>query len=115
MQHKPPVASSARLTSAVQDGARLNALYTAGLLGGAPEPVFDRFARLAARVAEAPTALVSLVADDRQVFPGMCGLPQPWADARETPLTYSFCQHVVANAAPLVIETPARIRCCART
>ena len=34
----------------------------------------------------------------------MCGVTQPWADARQTPLSHSFCQHVVANAAPLVIE-----------
>jgi diguanylate cyclase (GGDEF)-like protein len=44
------------------------------------------------------------VAGDRQGFAGLCGLPQPWADARGTPLSHSFCQHVVANAAPLVIE-----------
>jgi diguanylate cyclase (GGDEF)-like protein len=44
------------------------------------------------------------VTDERQVFAGLCGIPQPWADARETPLSHSFCQHVVANGAPLVIE-----------
>jgi diguanylate cyclase (GGDEF)-like protein len=98
------VASSGRLDEALHDKGRLEALHAQGLLHGAPAPVFDRFARLAARVADVPTALVSLVADDRQGFAGLCGLPQPWADARGTPLSHSFCQHVVANAAPLVIE-----------
>lgn len=100
---QPPVASSARLSAAVHNGGRIAALKAEGLLDGDPEPIFDRFARLAARVADTPTALVSVVADDRQYFAGLCGVAQPWADARQTPLSHSFCQHVVANAAPLVI------------
>ncbi len=105
---KPPVASHSRLAAGVADGERLRALTAAGLLDSAPEPTFDRFARLAARVAETPTALVSVVSDERQYFAGMCGLGQPWADARQTPLSHSFCQHVVANAAPLVVEDARR-------
>ena len=102
--YQPPVASSSRLHAAVTEHARLGALQTAGLLDGAPEPVFDRFARLAARVARTPTALVSVVSGDAQHFAGLCGVAQPWADARQTPLSHSFCQHVVAHAAPLVID-----------
>jgi diguanylate cyclase (GGDEF)-like protein len=101
---QPPVASGARLSAALRDAERIAALNAEGLLDGAPEPMFDRFARLAARVANAPTALVSVVGDDRQCFAGLCGLGQPWADARQTPLSHSFCQHVMANAAPLIIE-----------
>ena len=105
---QPPVASSARLSAGVRNGDRLAALNAEGLLDAAPEPMFDRFARLAARVAGAPTALVSVVTDDRQHFAGLCGLAQPWADARQTPLSHSFCQHVVANAAPLVVDDARR-------
>ncbi len=101
---QPPIASTARLDAAVGDGARMRALRVQGLLDGAPEPVFDRFARLAARVAGTPTALVSVVSDDAQHFAGLCGVAQPWADGRRTPLSHSFCQHVVANCAPLVVE-----------
>ena len=100
----PPVVSSARLNGAVHDGERLQALAAGGLLAGSPEPIFDRFARLASRVAEAPTALVSVVTGERQYFAGLCGVAQPWADVRETPLSHSFCQHVVANGAQLVVE-----------
>ena len=100
----PPVASSAVLTAAVGDQPRLAALVAAGLVDRGPEPMFDRFARLASVVTAAPVALVSVVGQDRQYFAGMCGLPQPWADARGTPLSHSFCQHVVATAAPLVVE-----------
>jgi diguanylate cyclase (GGDEF)-like protein len=104
LRSEPPVVSSARLGAALHNAERLVALERAGLHGGAPEPIFDRFARLAARVADAPTALVSIVTDERQHFAGLCGIAQPWADARETPLSHSFCQHVVANGVPLVIE-----------
>jgi hypothetical protein len=51
-----------------------------------------------------PVALVSLVDTKRQFFKSTYGLPEPWKTERETPLTHSFCQHVVARAAPLVID-----------
>jgi diguanylate cyclase (GGDEF)-like protein len=103
----PAVASRARLDGAVTDGDRMAALISEGLLDGGPDPRFDRFARLAARVAGVDRALVSVVSDDSQYFAGKCGVG-PWTDARATPLSHSFCQHVVANAAPLVIEDARR-------
>ena len=48
-------------------------------------------------------AIVSLVEDDRQVFAAQDGLPEPWATRGETPLTHSFCQHVVQRKAPFVV------------
>ena len=51
-----------------------------------------------------PVALVSLVDDERQFFPGQVGLPDPWCDSRQTPLSHSFCQHVVRSGEPLIIE-----------
>jgi diguanylate cyclase (GGDEF)-like protein len=103
-QAAPPVASSSRLERAVKLPARLAALVAEGLLDGGPEPIFDRFARVASHAADTPVALVSIVTDDRQYFAGMWGVAQPWADERQTPLSHSFCQHVVANAAPLVVS-----------
>jgi GAF domain-containing protein len=64
---------------------------------------FDHYARLTRRLLSVPTALVSIVEQHRQVFPGMVGLPEPYASTRETPLTYSFCQHVVQDQQPLII------------
>ena len=46
--------------AAVQDPARLAALRKTGLLDTPPDPSFDRHARLAAEVLNAPVALVSL-------------------------------------------------------
>ncbi|MCF2870497.1 PAS domain S-box protein [Octadecabacter sp. G9-8] len=67
---------------------------------------FDRFTRLATRMLGVPVALVSIVDfdKDRQFFTSACGLGEPWASQRQTPLTHSFCQHVVAANEPLVIE-----------
>lgn len=88
---------------AVCDRARLLALARTGL-GPAADPEMDRIADWVRRALGVPTALVSLVQVDRQVFPGMVGLPEPAAAERATPLTHSFCQHVVASAQPLVIR-----------
>jgi signal transduction histidine kinase len=92
------------LGSALRDEARLAALWRVGLLDTAPEEVFDRLTRLARRLLGAPVALVSLVDADRQFFKSALGLPEPWATRRETPLSHSFCQHVVATGAPLRVE-----------
>ena len=48
--------------------------------------------------------LVTLVSPDEQVFPGAAGLPEPYQSERRTPLSHSFCQHVVASSEPLVVE-----------
>ena len=68
------------------------------------DPAFERFVRLVRRQLGVPVALVSLVDADEQVFPGAAGLPEPWQTSRRTPLTHSFCQHVVQAEEPLVIE-----------
>ncbi|MEI4279515.1 PP2C family protein-serine/threonine phosphatase [Klenkia terrae] len=70
----------------------------------APDPAFERFARLVRQLLGVPVALVSFVDVDEQVLPGALGLPEPWASTRRTPLTHSFCQHVVRSGAPLLVE-----------
>ncbi len=89
---------------AVADPARLAALRDSGLLDRPPVEAFDRLTRLATATLHAPVALVSLVDADRQVFASLVGLPEPWASARQTPLSHSFCQHTVAARTPLLIE-----------
>ncbi len=37
------------------------------------------------------------------MFPGLVGLAEPWATRRQTPLSHSLCQHVVATGHPLVL------------
>jgi signal transduction histidine kinase len=68
------------------------------------EGALDRMTRFAQVVLEAPVALISLVDDHRQFFKSHQGLPEPWASERQTPLTHSFCQHVVTSAQPLIVS-----------
>jgi GAF domain-containing protein len=90
--------------AAARDPERVAALQETGLLDSDVDPAFDRIARLAAQVLNAPVALVSLVDADRQFFKSCLGLPEPWAAQRETPLSHSFCQHAVARREPLVVD-----------
>jgi GAF domain-containing protein len=106
-----PVGGVARrqaLLDAVEDRDRLDALHATGLLDSDVAPSFDRLARLAAHVLQAPVALVSLVDRDRQFFKSCLGLPEPWASERESPLTHSFCQHAVASREPLIVTDARR-------
>jgi GAF domain-containing protein len=85
------------------DARRLEALVRSGL-SAEPDARMDHFAGWVRRALDVPVALVSIVTADQQLYPGMSGLPEPWATKRATPLTHSFCRHVIATAEPLVIE-----------
>jgi formate hydrogenlyase transcriptional activator len=88
----------------IQDAGRLATLRTTSLLDTPPEEAFDRLTRLATTLLRVPVALVSLVDGDRQFFKSSVGLPEPLASLRQTPLTHSFCKHVVASGEPLVLS-----------
>ncbi|HWP37148.1 MAG TPA: GAF domain-containing protein [Gemmatimonadales bacterium] len=90
--------------SAVASRERLEALWATGLLDSPREPIFDRLTRLGTLLTGASVALVSLVDRDRQFFKSDHGLPEPVASRRETPLSHSFCKHVVASGEPLIIQ-----------
>ncbi|HMA34333.1 MAG TPA: sensor domain-containing diguanylate cyclase [Chloroflexia bacterium] len=98
------MSTSAPATDPLASPARLAALRQTALLDSPPEEAFDRLTRLAAHLLGAPIALVSLVDHDRQFFKSAIGLAEPWATARQTPLSYSFCQHVVQARAPFIVE-----------
>jgi two-component system sensor histidine kinase UhpB len=52
--------------------------------------------------------LITFVTDDRQYFKSCLGLPEPLASVRQTPLSYSICQYVVASGEPLVVPDARR-------
>lgn len=89
---------------AVTNPARLTRLQSLHLLDSPAEVAFDRLTRLASQIIDAPVSLVSLVDADRQFFKSAFGLPEPWLTARQTPLSHSFCQYVVATGDPLVVR-----------
>ena len=98
----PVTAPAGDSRTSLSSPARLEALRKAGLSSGTDEGM-ERFARLVAGRLKVPVALVSLVEADRQVFPGLVGLAEPWATRRQTPLSHSLCQHVVATGHPLIL------------
>jgi PAS domain S-box-containing protein len=82
---------------------RLAALHATGLLDSPNERRFDRLTKLTAAALRVPISTVTLVDADRQFYKSAVGLPDALAERRETPLSHSFCRHVVEGKAPLVV------------
>lgn len=96
----PPIT----LFEALTDETRLQKLRTILENNDVADPVLDGFTRLASRALGTPVSLLSLVEVDQQVFKSQIGLPEPWASSRCTPLSHSFCQHVLPNQQPLIVS-----------
>lgn len=107
LESEPP------LVQALTDPDRLAELSATGLLDSEPDESFDRLTRMVIRLLGVPVALISLVDNRRQFFKSHHGLPSPVAEERQTPLTHSFCQVVVNEGAPLVVnDAPNDPRVC---
>ncbi|MFF3863085.1 SpoIIE family protein phosphatase [Streptomyces sp. NPDC002209] len=91
-----------RESGADPGSAQRRAMRLAGL-SAASDAGMDRFARLVSRLLRVPVAFVSLVEDDRQILPGLIGLPEPWEQRRALPPSHSLCRYVVASGQPLVV------------
>ncbi len=85
------------------ENLRLQELISLDILDTAPEPEFDDLAQLAAQIANAPVALVSLVDADRQWFKACVGLP-----TRQTSRTVSFCAHAIFDDGVMWVEDARR-------
>lgn len=85
------------------ESARLLKLAEYQLLDSTAEPAFDALTELAAEVARAPIALVSLVDRDRKWFKSRVGLA-----LREVPRGHSFCAHVALTELPLFVRDAAK-------
>jgi GAF domain-containing protein len=83
---------------------RLRVLRDLALIDSPEETIYDRLTQLASKAIGAPVSLVSMVAADYQFFKSQVGLPAPWSEDRRTPLSHSFCKHVVASNEPLIVE-----------
>lgn len=77
-----------------------------GLVDAPPQASFDNLTALATKLLNAPVSVVSVVDhdNDRQFFKSQTGLSEPLCTARQTPMSHSFCQHVVSHNRPLVVE-----------
>ena len=78
---------------------RIESLRKLENLDTASEAMFDGITELAARICNAPIALVRLVDSNRQWFKSRVGL-----EATETPREISFCGHAILNADLFVVN-----------
>lgn len=71
---------------------RLKVLWQYEVLDTVPEEVFDDLTELAARICEAPIAMITLVDEDRQWFKSKVGVT-----VNETSRDISFCAHAIGQ------------------
>ena len=71
---------------------RLKVLWQYEVLDTVPEEVFDDLTELAARICEAPIAMITLVDENRQWFKSKVGVT-----ISETSRDISFCSHAIGQ------------------
>lgn len=82
---------------------RLKVLWQYEVLDTVPEELFDDLTELAARICEAPIALISLVDEKRQWFKSKIG-----TDVRETSREISFCSHAIQQSDLFIVPDAAQ-------
>lgn len=92
----PPLPAPAPVPA--HEDERLAALREYGIEAALADPGFDRIARLAATIFEAPIALVSLVEEARQIFAAAVG-----TQLCETDRSSSFCAHALASRDVMIV------------
>jgi PAS domain S-box-containing protein len=85
------------------EAKRLEILYRYHVLDTAEDAAFDRITELAARVFEAPIAVVSFVDRERQWFKSHFGL-----SIAETPRRNSFCSQAILSDHVMVVSDAAK-------
>jgi len=80
------------------EARRLKVLWQYDVLDTVPEEVFDDLTELAARICEAPIALISLIDEDRQWFKAKVGVT-----LNETSRDISFCAHAIQQTDLFII------------
>lgn len=91
----------------LDDPSRLEEIKKLGFPSIRDDSSLDRYTRLAAKMLNIPISLVTIVDPTEQHFLSSTGLPGEVSKAGKTPVSYSFCQHVVKSGKALVV-TDAR-------
>jgi GAF domain-containing protein len=91
-------------TQTLDAAARLQEIADLRLNDSDIDDIFSEITAEAAAHFGLPVALVSIVLDQAQYFLGSHGLDGWMATTRGTPAEWSFCQHVVRNRAPFVVD-----------
>jgi GAF domain-containing protein len=87
------------------EARRLKVLWQYDVLDTVPEAVFDDLTELAARICEAPIALISLVDEDRQWFKSHIGV-----SLNETSRDVSFCSHAIRQEGLFIVPDATKDR-----
>jgi HPt (histidine-containing phosphotransfer) domain-containing protein len=93
-----------RVAEAMKTSERLMGVRATGLLDSPPEESLDRLTRIAATALQIPTTMITLVDQDRQFWKSAVGVKEPYATARGTLISHSFCYHVADRAEPLIVS-----------
>jgi phosphoserine phosphatase RsbU/P len=96
------------MPSEILNPGRLAAVARTRLLDTDPEEPFDRLARLAAALLDAPFAFVTIVDERRTFWKSRIGLDALGVLAREQPNEESFCQYVIATGEQLIVGDAVR-------
>ncbi len=83
---------------------RMQVLFELSLIEDPEETIYNKVTAFASQAIGAPVSLLSMVATNYQYFKSEVGLPEPWKSEHRTPLTHSFCQHVVKENEPLIVS-----------
>ncbi|MEO9175473.1 MAG: GAF domain-containing SpoIIE family protein phosphatase [Gaiellales bacterium] len=96
------------MSNELLDPARLAAVARTRLLDSDPEEPFDRLARLAAALLDAPFAFVTIVDERRTFWKSRIGLAEAGDHDRDQPNERSFCQYVIASGEQLIVGDAVR-------
>ncbi len=77
---------------------RLKVLWEYSVLDTVPEEIFDDLTELAARICEAPIAMITLVDEKRQWFKSKVGV-----SVSETSRDISFCSHAITQPGLFIV------------
>jgi serine phosphatase RsbU (regulator of sigma subunit) len=95
------------MANEILDVGRLTAVARTRLLDTEPDEPFDRLARLAAALLDAPFAFVTIVDDTRSYWKSAIGVETIGIVERSQAIPDSFCQYVVASGERLFVEDAA--------
>ncbi|CAM5267248.1 GAF domain-containing SpoIIE family protein phosphatase [Streptomyces xanthochromogenes] len=92
------------LPAALSDPARLAALEASGMIGSAPEQMFDDLTRLAVSVTGSAISAITFVGETRTYWKSVPHLPYGTVDEWQNAVGDSFCYFAVGAEGPFIVE-----------
>lgn len=93
-----------RMWSALNDSARLRAVYDTGLLEPGPHPEVDRIVGLTIDAVGIPNAALNMITGVEQVNAGIASRSGVMGKQRTRPLPDPLCVYTVVSGSPLIVD-----------